>query len=148
MNWEINNLRRKRDWRSKRAKYRDKILQYMTSTQELIVIHNDAARKSWSKYIISYKLPTCCYLYIKNIYNTKWNTTYNKKSRINRERVTKKKRHINRKRAKKVKVKTSGRKFLNHPGLGIFAFRALMFELVSKRRRNALTHFVCLSSAL
>ena len=32
------------------AMYRDKIYQCMTSTQELVGIHNDSAHKSWSKY--------------------------------------------------------------------------------------------------
>ena len=41
-------------------KYCDKILQCITSTQELIRI------------MISYKITTCRYLYLKNIYNTKW----------------------------------------------------------------------------
>ena len=36
--------------------YRDKIYQCMTSTQELVGIHNDATRKSWSKYATDIKV--------------------------------------------------------------------------------------------
>ena len=38
------------------TKYRDEIYQCMTSTQELVGIHNYAAHKSWSKYTYDNKV--------------------------------------------------------------------------------------------
>ena len=38
------------------SSYRDKIYQRITSTQELVGIHNDSAHKSWSKYTTDNKV--------------------------------------------------------------------------------------------
>ena len=41
-------------------RYHDKIFQCMTSTQELVGIHNDTAHKSWSKYTTHNKVGYQC----------------------------------------------------------------------------------------